>query len=419
MMAASINVASDTIVSTRGSTRATLYNWTNKILTHEGKTFVTWQDFLATNQIKTLDRKTGEWSDTDTVGCGIDNHCGPALSVDSEGFLHLITGAHSHTPFQHRKSRHPYDQSEWTHYRATGVNSTYPSLVCDREDLLHLTYRGCACRAYWMENDPTSHLMYQRAQAAGGDWSLPVDLVRTEEPFGYTQYGNALCIDRQNRIHMVFFMIEGYPEERGLRVGYMRTEDAGLTWLKSNGERTPIPSWKKTFEVIEEVEQGRLRTTNVACDPQDNPYLVIFDRDDGDGLLMWHDGERWNRRLLLDEIRQARPNGFIAADGTLAFDREGGLYIALHTSANSDDWGDPGAEVVLLFSDDGGQNFSARHISEPGDPVPCWQPSLEMVSSFHQATPEVPTMTWTRGSKGTGLFSRDYSEVHFVVLDRN
>ena len=45
---------------------------------------------------------------------------------------------------------------------------------------------------------------------------------------------------------MVFFMIEGYPEERGLRVGYMRSEDAGLTWLKSNGDRTPIPSWKKT-----------------------------------------------------------------------------------------------------------------------------------------------------------------------------
>ena len=60
MMAAAINVASDTIVSTRGSTRATLYNWTNKILTHEGRTFVTWQDFLAANQIKTLDRKTGE-----------------------------------------------------------------------------------------------------------------------------------------------------------------------------------------------------------------------------------------------------------------------------------------------------------------------------------------------------------------------
>ena len=137
------------------------------------------------------------------------------------------------------------------------------------------------------------------------------------------------------------------------------------------------------------MEQGHIRTSNVACDPNDNPYLAIFDREDGDGLLMWHDGEGWHRRLLLDEIRQARPGSFIAADGTVAFDREGGLYIALHTSASSDGWGDPGAEVVLLFSGRRGAELQCVPYIGTGDSVPCWQPSLEMVSSFYQATPEV------------------------------
>lgn len=417
-MSTAVDLVSHTLLSTSGSTRATLYNWTSKILTHEGRTFVTWQDYLAANQIKTLDRATGDWSDTDTVGCGVDNHCGPALAMDSSGYLHVVTGSHGFSPFQHRRSRDPMDQSEWQHYRPVGDGPTYPSLVCDRDDQLHLAYRGCASKVEWMEHAPASHLMYQRARAEGGDWLPAAELVRTEEPYGYTQYGNSLCIDRRNRIHMVFHMIEGHPVERGLRVGYLRSESAGSTWTRSDGEQVPIPTGKNTFEVLEEVEQGYIRVTNVACDSSDRPYTIVVDREDGDALLLWHDGRCWNRRLLLEEVRQVRPEGFIAADGTLTFDRHGGLYIALQTSAKVGDWGSDGAEVVLLFSEDGGRNFSASQISRRGDRLPCWQPSLEMVSSFHQEAPEAPALTWTRGFRGTGCFSRDYSEVHFAILQR-
>jgi len=131
---------------------------------------------------------------------------------------------------------------------------------------------------------------------------------------------------------------------------------------------------------------------------------------------MWHDGEQWQARPLQEVARQARPGCAIANDATLSFDRDGGLYLGVQTGPEPDGWGTGGAEVLLLFSEDGGKTFEARHVSEPGDAVPCWQPSLERVSSFHQQSPEVPAMTYTRGFKGTGCASRDYTEVHFVVL---
>lgn len=411
-------IISDTILSRKGSTRATLYNWTNKIVTLDGKTHVSWLDFLAACQIQTLDRESGEWGDMDTVGCGVDNHCGPAICIDSHGHLHYVVGSHGRSPFQHRRSLEPNSHDTWSPYFSVGVGPTYPSLVCDRDDQLHLTYRGTH-NSNWMSNRPAPYLMYQRADI-GSEWLPPIELVRTVEPYGYTQYGNAFCIDRQNRIHLVFHFTEGYPEGHGRYTGYLRSLDGGNTWTKANGEKVLIPADHHLVDKLCEYEDGQLHVSNVACDLNDQPYTIIFGAPEaGHADLMWHDGEQWNKRPLLDEIRQVRPDGFISADATLAFDRDGSLYIAIQTSTNLEDWGGDGAEVVLLYSEDGGENFEALHISEPGDSVPCWQPSLEMVSSFHQETPEVPTMTYTRGIKGTGCTSRDYTEVHFVMFEKD
>ena len=411
-----IRVVSDTVLSRRSSTRATLYNWTNKILTHDGKTHVTWLDYLAANQIQTLDRRTGEWGDVDTVGCGVDNHCGPALTIDSTARLHMIVGSHGRSPFQHRMSNAPNDHSTWTPYKPVGAGPTYPSLVCDREDCLHLAYRGRAARVDWLPNHPAPHLMYQRA-CVGGDWLPPAELVRSAEPYGYTQYGNSLCVDRQNHLHLVFHIFDGHPEGRGHTAGYMQSVDGGNTWTKANGDGILTPAGGQTVDVLCTGPDVNLRVSNVICDAQDRPYVIVFGTPQtGEAELKWYDGTQWQSRPLLESVREGRPGCFIANDGTLSFDRDGGLYIALQTRHGEEGWGLQGAEVALLFSEDGGETFSAQAISGPGEGLPCWQPCLERVSSYHQRTPEVPTLTYTRGVKGTGCASRDYTEVHFVEL---
>lgn len=73
----------------------------NKIITFDDKTHVSWLDSIEDEfrvQIKTLDRTTGAWSDTYTLGVGEDNHGGPALTVDSEGYLHAVYYPHNN-PF--------------------------------------------------------------------------------------------------------------------------------------------------------------------------------------------------------------------------------------------------------------------------------------------------------------------------------
>ena len=103
------------LLSSHGCGRATGYAETNKIVTVGAKTHVTWLDSAAEGfhvRIRTLDRRTGKWSPTMTVGEAFDNHGGPALTADSKGYLHIVYYPHHH-PFRYRRSKRPNDASAW------------------------------------------------------------------------------------------------------------------------------------------------------------------------------------------------------------------------------------------------------------------------------------------------------------------
>ena len=103
------------LLSSQGCGRATGYAETNKIVTLDGKTHVAWLDSVGDKfpvRVRTLDRKTGNWSETYTVGNAYDNHGGPALTLDSQGYLHIVYHPH-HQPFRYRRSKRPNDASQW------------------------------------------------------------------------------------------------------------------------------------------------------------------------------------------------------------------------------------------------------------------------------------------------------------------
>ena len=105
------------LVSEIGSERATS-TFGNKLVTYGEKTHVVWQDATSPvreylNEVRTLDHGTGQWSETVTLGTGVDNHARPVITVDHEGYLHAILGGHN-SPVTYRWSVRPNDSSEWT-----------------------------------------------------------------------------------------------------------------------------------------------------------------------------------------------------------------------------------------------------------------------------------------------------------------
>ena len=131
------------LLSSEGSGRATSYGESNKIVTVGGKTHVAWLDAIAEGfrvRVRTLDRRTGQWGPIVAIGDGQDNHGGPALIVDSKGYLHIVYYPH-HQPFRYRRSVRPNDASEWGPEIKFGEALSYPVMLCAPDDTIILTAR--------------------------------------------------------------------------------------------------------------------------------------------------------------------------------------------------------------------------------------------------------------------------------------
>ena len=120
------------LLSATGSGRASAYLESGKIITFRGRTHVTWLDTPPEGfriKIRTLDHASGQWSSAVTVGEAVDNHGGPALTVDAAGYLHIVYFSHHH-PFRYHRSVRPNDAGEWGEMEQFGRDLTYPTLLC-------------------------------------------------------------------------------------------------------------------------------------------------------------------------------------------------------------------------------------------------------------------------------------------------
>ncbi len=147
-----------------------------------------------------LNRATGEAADEVLLGAAgidIDGHNWPAVTLDSEGYLHAVLGAHGSKQGQHFKyarSLRPNDSTEFT--PATRVHSglTYPALVCDAQDTLHLVARS---------HGLPYRLVYARKRP-GEEWGELRDLIvpYVEGTAFYAIWYHKLAIDREGRLFL-------------------------------------------------------------------------------------------------------------------------------------------------------------------------------------------------------------------------
>ena len=69
-----------------------------------------------------------------------EDHGGPAVTVDSEGYLHVVYFPHHHA-MRYRRSKRPNETVEWEDEIQFGERLTYPTLMCGPDNTLLLTAR--------------------------------------------------------------------------------------------------------------------------------------------------------------------------------------------------------------------------------------------------------------------------------------
>jgi hypothetical protein len=332
-----------TLLSSAGSDRASRYNSSNKIITYNGKTHVAWLDAVSKTMIATYSHATATWSAPVHVGDGIDNHGGPALTIDGDGYLHIVYGPHG-TPFHYAKSAAPNDSSSWVNQGDFSL-ATYPSLVCDSSNTLHLVYRyhiGAAAK-----------LGYQR-KPAGGAWSSPLILAEAETNYsGYTHYHQDVAITTNDVLHVAYDIYQG---THALRLRHMMSTDRGLTWRQADGTVLTLPIRPDAGGAVAEATNFT-DVVSLACDSLGNPWFTA--RRDGLHELYHYDGTNWQVSQPLTLIPPAL--GTLAIkEMPMAMDSSDRIYIlaALGESVTGGVKGD----VYTFVSTNGGISYQALYV---------------------------------------------------------
>ena len=165
------------------------------------------------------DRATGILSDPVSLGfagTGVpDNHNIPGITIDSEGFLHVVLGAHNNS-FTYRRSLVPLSiEGGWTPPETLGgVESgspadpectglcnqyTYVTLLCDQADTLHLVARWAGNTAGYTFYFRIEYLRKRK----GLDWEPRRTLVVPFKNF-YSNWYQRLSLDEQGRLFLFY-----------------------------------------------------------------------------------------------------------------------------------------------------------------------------------------------------------------------
>ena len=185
-------------------------NDSGKIIAFEGKTHLIWQDVTCEgypNRVRSYDAAADTWSEPVTLDMGIDNHARGVMTVDREGYLHVVLGGHGTTVSWCRSLR-PNDTSAWTDPQPIGAG-TYPVFICAPDGTLLLTLRGLGEERHQRGVD-----LHRRPP--GGDWEQPLRIVKLAEEYGqaYAAFHMQMAMASDGTLHAIIDFYEG-ADERG------------------------------------------------------------------------------------------------------------------------------------------------------------------------------------------------------------
>ncbi|MFP3902664.1 MAG: BNR-4 repeat-containing protein [Armatimonadota bacterium] len=228
------------------------------LATRAGKTHIVWGEVTdpddpgVPSYIATYDHDTGELSEKIFLGYAPpvnDVHNIPAVVLDSEGYIHVVTGSHGDT-FMYRRSLEPNDVSQGFTEAVKVLDGgfvdsdtdedgegrqTYIGLVCDPDDTLHIAYRQWRKGVDEYRPNFTYYgaLSYQ-SKPKGEPWSDARPLI-IPPVGGYSIYYHKLSIDRTGRLYLAhsYLTSHAYQEDfPGLHdsAALLVSKDAGKTW---------------------------------------------------------------------------------------------------------------------------------------------------------------------------------------------
>nr|WP_315401948.1 BNR-4 repeat-containing protein [uncultured Sphingobacterium sp.] len=327
------------LISMQGSSRATAYSFSNKIIETSDKVYTLTLDNIKnkyTLMVREYSKVQNKVISETIVDSSIkDNHGGGSIAIDSDGYLHIVYGPHV-GPFLYRKSTKPYSINELSKPIKFGQNLTYPTLVIDKNDNLYLFGRYSPSDENW------GIAFFKKSK--NGDWSSYQKLVEPDyNPWGkkskiksnllfspYINTSTSVFIDANGSIHCAFRMYRYLPKNvkntfadarNGVSyvVGYIYSNDKGNTWNAYN-KKLVLPITPAQAERIvgvgrAEDANGLFEISNIVVDNKNNPIIGISSVEKS--KTVFYIANRNNSTWKVNEI--TLPNRFLFSPSSIAY----------------------------------------------------------------------------------------------------
>lgn len=397
-------------LSQEGSDRATAYNISSKLVRKDKYLFAGWldapreADAPVRIQFAVCNADSGEVLRTFVLGEGVDNHCGPALVLDSDQRLHAMIGAH-HGHFLYRWSDTPEIPESWSTPEPLGPAHSYPALVVDAAGTLHMAYREQADR--WK-------LQYTRRRKEGS-WESPTDIAISPTA-GCNHFMHGLSVGPTGNLHLTFqfhYSDSGKAVDgKGRAAGYVSSVDGGDSWLHEDVP-TELPLTIDNlcpFVACQQTHESSIRISPHTIDSRDRPWLYCATEDRG--LLWLRNPSGW--RLV--DLREIVPDLdlSIAKSSAISCDAQDNIHLIIATDPASKipGWYDPSLEIFHLIFDTNGALKAQRQVTETVHDRARWLPAIEHCDWLRPGTVGSGGF-WTMYTCGhnAGLMSQsDYDE---------
>lgn len=215
-------------------------------------------------------------------GNATDAHNSISIMVDGDGYLHVAWDHHNNT-LRYCKSTAPgsLDMTEKITMTGTLENSvSYPEFYkMPGGDLLFFYRDGGSGRG---------NLVINRYSIATKQWTqLHSNLIDGEGK--RNAYWQA-CTDSKGIIHISWVWRESPDVASNHDMCYARSNDGGVTWEKSTGEKYTLPVTASNAEYALRIPQNSelINQTSMFADNKGDPYIASYWRDAGSTIPQYH-----------------------------------------------------------------------------------------------------------------------------------
>ena len=211
-----------------------------------------------------------------------DAHKDISIMVDGAGYLHVAWGHHNQT-LNYARSIKPGSLILSAQQSMTGVNESKVSYP----EFYHLP-AGDLLFVYRDGGSGNGNLVLNRYNVGSQKWvNVQRNLIDGEgKRNAYWQ----MCIDKKGTIHISWVWRESPDVASNHDMCYAHSDDGGLSWKKSTGERCAVPITAANAEYARIIPQHSelINQTSMFADDKGNPFIATYWRDSSAAVPQYH-----------------------------------------------------------------------------------------------------------------------------------